>query len=354
MGRLDFPSAYVVTGALGWCGRRLVRLLATGFDCPALAAMPRPERIRCAVLPGQDAADLRALGPGIELVECDVRSAADCRRLVAGIGGATLIHTAGVIHPRRVADFFAINRDGTRRLVAAAAAAGLPRAVVISSNAPIGCNPHRDHVFDESSPYAPCLGYGRSKMEMEQALAAIHATGRIEVVIIRPPWFYGPDQPPRQTLFFRMIKEGRVPIVGDGTNRRSMVYVDNLAQALVLAAASTGVAGRTYWIADGRPYPMTEIIDTIERVLERDFGVAVAHGRLRLPGLAGGIARAADASLQALGLYHQKVHVLAEMDRTIACDVGKARRELGYEPTITLEEGMRRSIQDLLDRGLSP
>jgi nucleoside-diphosphate-sugar epimerase len=352
--RRDFPTSYVVTGALGWCGKRLVRLLTTGFECPALAAMPRPERIRCAVLPGQDAADLRALGPGIEPVECDVRSDADCRRLVAGMRGATLIHAAGVIHPRRVADFFAINRDGTRRLVAAAASAGLPRAVVISSNSPVGSNPHRDHVFDETSPYAPCLGYGRSKMEMELSLAAVQASGRIEVVIIRPPWFYGPDQPPRQTLFFRMIKQGRVPLVGDGTNRRSMVYVDNLAQALVLAAASADAAGRTYWIADDRPYPMTEIIDTIERVMERDFQLAMAHGRLRLPSLAGTVARAADASLQALGLYHQKVHVLGEMDRSIACDIGKARRELGYEPTVALEEGMRRSVQDLLDRGLAP
>lgn len=350
---IQFPSAYVVTGALGWCGKRLVRLLADGFDCPALAGMPRPARIRCAILPGQDGEELRAIGSAVEPVECDVRSPADCRRLVAGMPGATLIHTAGVIHPKRVREFSEINRDGTRRIVEAAADAGLSRAVVVSSNSPLGCNPHSDHVFDEKSPYNPYMGYGRSKMEMELALAAIQAAGRIEVVVVRPPWFYGPDQPPRQTLFFTMIRDGKAPIVGDGTNRRSMVYVDNLAQGLVLAAAVRQAAGRTYWIADARPYPMNEIIDTIERIMERDFTIPVTHKRLRLPNLASTVARAVDRVLQAGGLYHQKIHVLSEMNQTIACDIGRARRELGYEPTISLEEGMRRSIRDAMDRGLA-
>lgn len=350
---LRFPSTYVVTGALGWCGKRLVKLLAGGFDCPPLAAMPRPARIRCAILPGEDASELRALKSLVDAVECDVRSDADCRRLVEGLEGASLIHTAGVIHPRRVRDFFTINRDGTRRVLEAAADAGLTRAVVVSSNSPIGCNPHSDHVFDEDSPYEPYMGYGRSKMEMERVAAAIRERGRIETVVIRPPWFYGPDQPARQTLFFRMIREGKAPIVGDGSNRRSMAYVDNLAQGLVLAAAVERPPRWTYWIADARPYSMNEIVDTIERVMERDFGISVAHKRLRLPNLASSVARLADRSLQSVGLYHQKIHVLSEMNQTIACDVGKARLELGYEPTIALEEGMRRSIQDVLDRGLS-
>ena len=350
---LNFPREYVVTGALGWCGKRLVRLLAKRFECPVLASMPRPTRIRCGVLSGQDGDELRALGPAVEVVEGDVREDDGCRRLVDGMEGGVLIHTAGIIHPRRVRDFFAINHEGTRRLVEAAAAARLSRALVVSSNSPIGCNPHCDHVFDERSPYRPYMGYGRSKMAMERAVSAIHASGRIEVVIVRPPWFYGPDQPPRQTLFFQMVRDGKAPIVGDGSNRRSMAFVDNLAQGLVLAASTAGAAGQTYWIADARPYAMNEIVDTIERVMEQDFGIAVAHKRLRLPNLTSTVARAVDASLQAAGLYNQKIHVLSEMNQTIACDIGKARREIGYEPIISLEEGMRRSIRDLLDRGVT-
>lgn len=349
---LAFPSAFIITGAMGWCGKRLVRLLASGFECGSLAAMPRPARIRCAVLPGQDATELAAFGPMVEVVECDIRSDADCRCLVAGMAGAVLIHTAGVIHPSRVKDFFTVNRDGTRRLVEAAANERLPRAVVISSNSPIGCNPHCDHLFDEASPYNPYMNYGRSKMEMEQVLAAINASGKIEVVILRPPWFYGPDQPPRQTLFFTMIKNGKAPIVGPGTNRRSMVYIDNLAEALVLAASSDRAAGQTYWIADARAYAMTEVIDTIERVMEQDFNIPVVRKRMRLPNVASTVARVIDRCIQAIGFYNQKIHVLSEMNQTIACDISKAREELGYRPSIALHEGMRRSITDLFDRGI--
>jgi nucleoside-diphosphate-sugar epimerase len=60
-----------------------------------------------------------------------------------------------------------------------------------------------------------------------------------------------------------------------------------------------------------------------------------------------------DATLQSLGFYHQKIHVLSEMNKTIACSVAKAERELGYHPTVGLEDGMRRSIQWCLDQGMT-
>jgi len=73
---------------------------------------------------------------------------------------------------------------------------------------------------------------------------------------------------------------------------------------------------------------------------------------LRLPGLASSIAFAADAALQAIGLYHQKIHVLSEMNKTIACSVAKAERALNYQPTVELEEGMRRSLQWCKAKGI--
>ena len=102
--------------------------------------------------------------------------------------------------------------------------------------------------------------------------------------------------------------------------------------------------GQIYWIADKRPYSMNEVMDTIERLLEDEFGQKCAHKRMRLPGLASEIALLADASLQAVGLYHQKIHVLSEMNKTIACSVARAEKELGYRPAVALEEGMRRSL----------
>jgi nucleoside-diphosphate-sugar epimerase len=170
-------------------------------------------------------------------------------------------------------------------------------------------------------------------------------------VVIRPPWFYGPGQPPRQALFFGMIKEGKAPLVGAGDNRRSMAYVDNICQGLLLCERVEQARGQVYWIADRRPYPMTEILDTIERVLERDFQVKVAYKRLRLPGFVSDVALGLDKALQSLGLYHQKIHVLSEMNKTIACTIAKAERELGYDPKVELEEGMRRSVRWMLDNG---
>src|SRR5205807_2252242 len=123
-----------------------------------------------------------------------------------------------------------------------------------------------------------------------------------------------------------------------------MAYVDNLSQGLMLAALSEGASGNIYWIADKRPYSMNEIIDTVERLLEKEFHLTVAHKRLRLPGLAADVAELADAVLQGAGWYQQKVHVLSEMNKTIVCSVAKAERELGYRPEVELEEGMRRSL----------
>lgn len=350
---MNLPTQTVlVTGAAGWLGSRLVEAFTRSLpDDDAWGLPPGRLRVRCLVLPGQNAAGLRGLSPGVEVLEGDLRNPPDAVRFCGDARGAILFHTAGIIHPRRVAEFHAINARGTQHLLDAAIQAGVKRAVVMSSNSPCGCNPHPDHRFDEWSPYRPYMNYGRSKMQMELAVKA--RAGEIETVIIRAPWFYGPNQPPRQTLFFQMIRDGRAPIVGGGRNLRSMAYVDNLCQGLLLAAMVERAAGQTYWIADRRPYSMNEIVDTVERLLETEFGQKCAHKRLRLPGIASAMAFVADKTLQALGVYHQKIHVLSEMNKTIACSVAKAGRELGYAPRVALEEGMRRSLRWCVERGIT-
>jgi len=350
---LEFEgNSLVVTGAAGWLGRRLVDTLAHGLaDHPLTAAPDAGARIRALVLPWDDAAGLRALSDRVEVVEGDLRGPEDCRRLLEGTRSATVFHVAGIIHPKKVREFYDINVQGTRNLLQAAMDAGARRAVVMSSNSPIGVNPRPDHVFDESSPYHPYMNYGRSKMLMELTVRELRDRGAMESVLIRSPWFYGPWQPPRQTLFFTMIRDGKIPIVGDGSNRRSMGYLDNLCQGLLLAALTPGADRQVYWIADQRPYSMNEIVDTVERLLEKEFGQTVAHKRMRLPGIAGDVAQVADAAIQSLGLYQQKIHVLSEMNKTIACDVSRARQELDYRPAVALEEGMRRSIRWCIEQG---
>lgn len=343
----------VVTGAPGWLGTRLVETLVRGMpELPNLAEPLGERRVRCLCLPGSDTRALSELSARVEIVEGDLTEPASVKKLFEGAKGATVFHAAGVIHPTAgTKQFTAVNVEGTRRVVEEAQAAGARRLVHVSSNSPIGVNPRPDHVFDEQSPYAPYMGYGKSKKLAEDIVNAAGREQKLETVIIRPPWFYGPGQPPRQSLFFEMIRDGKGPIVGGGQNRRSMAYIDNICQGLNLCERVDRAAGATYWIADRRPYTMNEIMDTVERVMEQDFGVTVAHKRMRLPGVMSQVAWLVDKILQGLGLYHQKIHVLSEMNKTIACSVQKAEAELGYAPKIELEEGMRRSIRWMLDNG---
>ena len=344
-------AAALVTGAPGWLGTRIVNALVNGL--PEVDALRTPAKrvVRCLVHPSADPAPLRELAK-VEVIVGDIADASSLEPFFAGAEGASLFHSAAIIHPTHgSSEFMKVNAEGTRNVVNAAARARARRMIHVSSNSPIGTNAQNDQVFDETSPYAPYMGYGKSKKAAEEAVTEACKRGDLETVIIRPPWFYGPGQPPRQSLFFEMIRDGKAPIVGGGENKRSMAYVDNICQGALLCEKVDAANGQIYWIADRKPYSMNEIIDTIERVIEKDFAVKVAHKRMRLPGIASDVAWLVDWMLQGIGLYHQKVHVLSEMNKTIACTIEKAERELGYDPKIALEEGMRRSIQYMLDHG---
>ena len=343
---LDFGTGLVlVSGARGWLGQGLIDALLRGLPEVESLRTPVPElRVRALILPGQDASELTRISDRIELIEGDVRSAADCRRFCGGAKGAVLFHTAGVVHPHRIRQLYEVNVQGTRNLLDAAVESGLRRAVVVSSNSPCGCNPSAEDRFDERCPYRPYMNYGRSKMQMELAVRARQEAGAIETVIVRPPWFYGPRQPRRQTLFFKMIRDGKMPVVGGGENRRSMVYIDNLSQAMILAAVNRRAGGEIYWISDERPYTFNEIVDTVGRLLQREFGQRCVHRRRRLPAIVSRLAWLADTTLQGLGIYQQKIHVLSEMNKTIACSIDKAKRELGL-PQTPIRIGVEKAVQ---------
>jgi nucleoside-diphosphate-sugar epimerase len=336
----------LVTGALGWLGINLVKALTAGLDnCQLLSKPQKHLKIRCLILPHQDASILTKFSDTIEIIKGDLTNPKDCDSFCENAKNAILFHTAGIIHPPKVSDFYSINVEGTKNLLNSAIKAGIKRAVIVSSNSPCGCNPHPDHLFDETSNYHPYMNYGRSKMLMELAIKEQSQLGKIETVVIRPPWFYGTYQPQRQTLFFKLIQQGKFPITGTGNNLRSMVYLDHLCQGLILAAIIEKANGKIYWIADERPYSMNEIVNTVEHLLETEFQQICTHKRFKLPGIVSEMARVADASLQSLGLYNQKIHVLSELNKTIACSIATAKKELGYAPTISLEEGMSRSLK---------
>jgi nucleoside-diphosphate-sugar epimerase len=332
----------VVTGASGWLGQNLVRTLVGQRD-----------RVRCLVPVDDHAAPLSLLSPSVEVVVGDVRDPATVDRLFEGVGtDAAVFHAAAVIHPAKsTREFFDVNVGGTQNVVDRARRSGAARFVHVSSNSPFGVNPTADDVFDEDSPYDPYLGYGTSKYEAEQIVQKAHDRGDLATVMIRAPWFYGPNQPARQSQFFRAIRRGRFPLVGDGTQRRSMAYTDNLVQGLLRAEVADKAPGNAYWVADERPYELREILATVRRALEAEGLATSGPERVSLPRFAARLAERADTLLQGRGRYVQPLHVLGELNHTIACDISRARDELGYRPTVALEDGMRASIRWCLDHG---
>ena len=345
---------YLVTGSPGWLGTRLVKALSgeiTGFE--TILQSQVIEEIRCLVEPGLSTKLVEDINPLVKAFTGDICIPESLNDFFLQSRDATLIHSIGIIHPRKgIEQLTEVNVIGTKNILEAAIHNKVKRIIAVSSNSPCGVNPNNDHLFDEESHYNPYLAYGRSKMEMETLIINAYNRGDIETVILRPCWFYGPGQPERQNQFFSMIKTGNVPIVGSGENKRSMSYIDNTCQGLLLAGNNEKANGQTYWIADERPYTMNEIINTVEQLLENEFNYEVAHKRIRLPNIASKVAYGIDWTIQKFGFYNNKIHVLSEMNKTIACSIDKAKKELGYMPRINLEEGMLRSLKWMINNNI--
>ena len=334
MPRAATSDLTVVTGAPGWLGSSLVAALSKGARFRSIEQAPG--RVRCIVHPGITPTQRATLGD-VEIVAADLR---DPRALEGACEGATtVVHAAGLVHPRRVEELFEVNVAGTRNLLASAMAAGARRFVLVSSNSPAGVNVSASQLMTERDPPRPYLSYGLSKLQAEWSVTEAHRSGCIESVVVRPCWFYGPNQPARQTRFFRMIRGGRPIVLGRGDNLRSMSYIDNVVQGLLLAMREKIAAGRTYWIADRRPYSFIEILQTVGNLL--DVEVRPRY----LPSFGCDVARLADSLLQMAGLYNQEIHVAGELAASIAVSIEAAERDLGYDPEVDLEVGMRRSIE---------
>lgn len=339
----DAPRAdtVVVTGAAGWLGQNLVRALA-----------PERRRVRALVLSADEAPLLELAGPSVEVVVGDVRDPVVVDALFDDVAGATVVHAAGIIHPAgRTRPFFDVNVGGTQLVLDRARRAGAGRFVHISSNSPFGANERPTDRFTEDSPTNPYMGYGASKLEAESLVVRAAEQGDVDAVLLRPPWFYGPWAPGRQAQFLGAIRKGRFPLVGDGRQQRSMVFTGNLVHACLCAETATDVTGRAFWVADAEPYELREVWGGIREALAAE-GLPVARRSIpALPRFGAEVATRLDAVLQAADRYVQPLHVLGELKDTIACDISRARAELGYDPQVSLVGGMREAIRWHRERG---
>ena len=323
----------LITGYPGWLSSRLLERLRAEATTDWQATLA-PYRWRVLVAPGIDPG---ALPDNIEAAHTgDVRDPDTAAHLMKGVD--LVLHAAGILHPRRIGDLYAINCDGTAHLARAAGAAGVHRFAFISTNAAAGFARDAQTPMREADPPRPESHYGMSKRQGEEALWHILADTPTQGVVLRPTTFYGPRFPRRHLRAYAMARRGRPLLIGDGRNSVSMVYIDNLIQGLGLALCAEAAVGQTYFLADEKPYLWQDIYRAMGRAL--DVTVRPRH----LPGGLAAIANALDRGLGALDRYHLLVHVAGEATRHMGCSIDKARDELDYRPTVALDEGMREAV----------
>ncbi len=289
--------------------------------------------IRCLVHPMSPLVEDRQL----ETVTGDLRDSGSLKAAVENVD--VILHAAGVLHVKRIKDYYTINRDGTENLIKAASEAGVKKFIYISTNAAQGFCEGRGHELDGSEACHPESHYGISKFQGEEIVRKYQVEGKIDTVIIRPAMFYGPPVPIRHLDIYKRIQSGRFPVFGSGNYLRSITFIDNLMQGIHLAIEKDAANGNTYYIADREVPTLNEIILTMGEAL----GVNVKI--VKLPSFLANVAALMDKTISATGLYWMLPHIVGESCKNIACRITKAESDLGYDPKISYKEGYNKTIQ---------
>jgi dihydroflavonol-4-reductase len=321
----------LVTGANGFIGSHLAESLLKA-SCA----------VRCFVRKTSSLVWIKGLD--IELAFGDLEDTASLERAVDGVDW--IFHLAGKTKALSRDEFFKANAAGTENLFRAVekSAAGLKRFVYVSSLAASGPGPD-GRAINESDPPRPLTWYGESKLEAERIARRYGA--RIPVTIVRPPPVFGPrDEDVYQ--FFKAVRRGIIPSAGARDSRASFLYVEDLAETLVRAAGTDGAAGKTYFLASAACMEW------------RDFGAraAVAMGRravfISVPYWAlAAVIHVREAVTALTGkpsiLNRQK---LPEYRHPYwCCDASKAANELGFRPSCSIDEAIRRTVDWYSDQG---
>lgn len=308
-----YGMTVLLTGATGFIGRRLIR-------------------------PGERAL-VRSCGDIPNAVIGDLLDPASLSRACEGID--TVFHCAGYADAFASADpgaHWRINFEGTRHLVNAAGKAGVARFVFLSSvkamAEPI------DECVDEDWPGEPATVYGKAKRAAEEAVLEAGAKYGMHVVNLRLAMVYGRGGRGNLERMARGIRAGWFPRLPKTGNRRSLVHVQDVVEAMRLVAARPEAAGRTYIVADPRAYSGREIYDAI-RVVLSEMGAVSPAPNLTLPAWA----------LRAAGRLHPRLHDVVDRLLGSACySPARIERELGWRARIGLEEGLREMLgeQDIV------
>jgi len=264
-----------------------------------------------------------------------------------------VVHAAGVTKCINRDDFRRINTEGTKHLVRAIRTLQMPirKFVYLSSLSVFGAireeQPYRE-ILETDTPQ-PNTAYGQSKLEAEQWLESLPDSDDVAFpyVILRPTGVYGP----RERDYFLMaksIKQHSDFAVGYKQQDITFVYVDDVVQAVFLACEH-GPVGRKYFLSDGQVYQSTTFSDLIRRELGNPWWIRITAPIwvLRVVTFFGDLIGRMTGKISALN--NDKYHILRQ--RNWRCDIEPARRELGYEPRVQLDEGVRRSIKWYKENG---
>jgi nucleoside-diphosphate-sugar epimerase len=321
----------LVTGATGFTGGHLARTLAArGYHVRALI---RDKAGRNIDLP-----------PSIERVIGDLRDREAIARAVSGVD--VVYHIAALYREAGLADdvYRAVNVDAVRMVIEAAHAGGAKRVVHCST---VGVHGDVEHPpANEDAPLAPGDIYQVTKVEGERAAREAAERLGIEVVIARPTGIYGPGDR-RLLKLFKGVARRRFIVLGSGNIYYHLTYIDDLVEGFRLCGEVPGVGGRTYILAGGE---VTTLNDLIELIAQE---AGVEPPKLRLPVWPFWIAGAAcEAICAPLGIeppiYRRRVDFFT---KSRAFDIARARQELGYNPQVSLRDGIRRTLAWYREQG---
>jgi UDP-glucose 4-epimerase len=303
----------LVTGGGGFIGSNLVRsLLDEGHDVRVLDNFSTGNRANLA-------------GLDIEVIEGELRSYERVHNAVRGVEVVFHLGALGSV-PRSVQDPLtssAVNIEGTLNVLLAARDEGIRRVVFSSSSSVYG--PRRELPVNEEMPPDPISPYGVAKLAAERYCVSFSRVYEsFESVVVRYFNVFGPRQSPFSQyaavipLFVTAIAAGEpILVYGDGEQRRDFTYVSNVVDGTIRAAEAAGASGRIFNVAASAPATVNEVAAAIGAVLGKPVEKTFAPPRV------GDI-------------------------RDSWADVSAAREVLGWEPTVDLEDGLRRTVEALV------
>jgi nucleoside-diphosphate-sugar epimerase len=312
-----------VTGGSGFIGGRLIeRLAGEGVAVRALAR--------------SDAAAARVEGLGAEAVRGEL---GDVAELAAGAAGCSLaFHLAAHLGEwGQWEDFERGNVEGTRNVIAACREAGVRRLVHCGTEAALMAGEPLVHV-DETAPLRPGsrAPYPATKARAEQAVRDANAEG-LETVVVRPRFVWGKGDTTLLPGMAATVEEGKWAWVGGGRNVTDTAHVDNVVEGLVLGARK-GVPGEAYFVTDDEPVVFREFVTAMLRTQ------GVEPPDRSLPAwTAAPMARVCEAAWRLLPLKGEPpMSTFRSWILTQECtiDISKAKRDLGYAPVVSRDEGL--------------